>query len=333
MSRVATAHLRAIQESVSAKTQPIIRGKEIDALSTLGESAVEALFSATDILDDWSPDEQRHVRRFAALRTDSEVQVARQFPALFPGIVLPASYESPAPTPEELPIESLNGTVDIRPGSIAALLTAPHGGHKTRFGNYQLPYDRREPLPDGATAEITLDARQYVAEASEEQHSLSILADRVARRHRTPQTRAHFELQAFLQLCAMRQRFDASTSLLHLDIHGFAPGPRNEMYDLVLGTGHRSTVGDTDADRMFAAHMEALGYSVYLPTEEPTEGEVFAANHPGTLVQRFRSLGLQNIASVQIEINARFRTNEGLALGKKLARDIGSFCLAWSIRG
>lgn len=298
-------------------------------LATMGEAAVETILSETEVTRDWTDEDRLELCRLAALRTAVEVQVAAQFPEFFPGVVAPNDYEPPEPTTDDLPPDVLAQTSSCIAGTLPILVTAPHGGHRTHFGDHALAYRPEGRLRDGGTKEITQDTAAFVTEVVPSQ-ALSILIDEVSRQYRTSQTRTHFELQTFLRFCEMRRLFPAGTPLLHLDIHGFKAISENEMYDLILGTGHRTTTGGLDVDQALHDFMRDCGYAVYLPTTEPSEGEYFAADHANTLVQRVSSLALQNAGSVQIEISSKFRSREALPLGKKLARDLGTFCIEWS---
>ncbi len=204
------------------------------------------------------------------------------------------------------------------------LVTAPHGGYRKQLGDHELTRNPGSKARDRATAEITREMRAAAGD------DLPILIDQLHRAYRTPQTLAHFESQVFSRLREIHERRDVDQPLLHLDVHGFRPTAATEPYDLILGTGHRTTMGGLDADHALAGYMSEQGYSVYLPTEKPIANERYAADGLGTLAQKVAHLALAQVGSVQIEINSAFRTSEGKKRGQRLARDLGEFCLDWA---
>lgn len=110
--------------------------------------------------------------------------------------------------------------------------------------------------------------------------------------------------------------------LLLLDIHGYKTQPLEQEYDLILGTGNKSTV-QNKVDESFAWFFQEKNYKVFLPDHKPRQSDVDDPFN-GAFTVRYHTQE-HNINGIQIEIAPRFRTNKGKELGKKLASDIASF--------
>lgn len=315
-------HSRPITESPSFIgdtlnfSETVKRGTEIDRLSTLGRGIVD-LIVRNNLLEGWGARDAVTLQSFATWRQWGRARVKETFPELFRNKSKGIDNSLP---PDGLPVSALEQGVEHQFGTLPVLVTAPHGGYKKSLGELALPQCPYSKLRDGATMEIARDIRNAADE------KLSVLIDLVSRQNRTPQTRAYFETQVMLRICEIHQQSNAAP-LLHLDIHGFAPTVETDAYDIFLGTNHRATIGNSIADQLFAEYMMKNGYRIYLPTETRHRTEYYTAGHPGTLVRQVASLGLYNVASMQLEINARFRTHDRLEEGKQLARVIGRFCL------
>jgi hypothetical protein len=301
-----------------------LRATEIDALSTLGTTVVQAVLNETSVLDDWSDQQRDDVAHFAALRSAGCTRVMRAFPGLFLGKNI--LDDEPAQEPSSIAQRLLAGTVERHEGMLPILITAPHNGVLKSLGTIALPQSRSSVAPDGATSNISRDIHTFLAQDGAP--TPTVLIDRIHRMHRTPETRAFFEEQTMRAICELRERFDARP-ILHIDVHGYAGNEHTDQFDLVLGTGHRHTIGKLDADMQLAQFMAKRDYRVHLPTAFAQPNEHLTAENPGTLSQRVRSLKLPLVGSLQIEIHSRLRKAATMERGVQLARDLSRFCIAW----
>ncbi|HJP96570.1 MAG TPA: hypothetical protein VJ843_04325 [Candidatus Saccharimonadales bacterium] len=292
----------------------------IDTISTLGQTVVAALLANKSPISAWSEQSKQRVMELATYRNASVKQVHAQFPDLFTAATeATAHHGDSAWTPDlQDAFVQLNGTLPV-------LITAPHNGWRRALGERDLPRAPHSKASDGATRFIAQDIHRFLQ--ARDLPAPTILMDAVHRAHRTPQTRAFFEYKTYEALCNLRREHDGT--VLHLDIHGFGNHPETQDYDLILGTAHRETVGDSDVDHELASFTRAHGYRTYLPGTQPRPGEAYTAKSPATLVQRVAHLALAQTASVQIEISQRYRTQETQHRGQQLARDVGAFCVTW----
>ena len=228
----------------------------------------------------------------------------------------------------ELPEEALEGTLEIRQGGLPVLITVPHDGNLKTLRETELPTNTRSKGRDIAVNYIARDIFRYFT-YSQSKHP-SLIIERVHRTHATPQIETYFEEQVIKTLCNMLIYHNFQGPLLHIDLHGFGEQPVFGDYDLILGTGYRTTIGETQADIYFATFMQKEGYRVYLPGEEYKEGEKFSADNPQTLVQRVRSFQLPNVISMQIETWSRFRRKGSKYEGQTLSVDLADFIANWS---
>jgi hypothetical protein len=292
----------------------------IDAIATLGEASVTALLEGPSPLDSWSADSKQRVLELAGLRTTSVELVKAQFPHLLGRPTVKNTPPSPFDSPE------LQESYEHHSGTLPVLITAPHNGWRKTLGDRTLPPIPHSKASDGATRFIAQDIHHFLG--ARDLPTPTVLIDAVHRRHRTPQTRASFEYKTYEALCTLRQQHIGP--IVHLDLHGFSPHASTADYDLILGTAHRQTVGNTNADVQLANFAASHGYRTYVPKSEPAPGEVFSARSPATLVQRVASLALGQTGSIQIEISSNFRTAETREAGQQLAHDLGTFCLKWA---
>lgn|GEM_PF-4166552 len=291
----------------------------IDTISTLGQSAVTTLLEDKSPISDWPEPSKARVLELAALRDESVACVRRQFPDLF------GSAVDTTDRTDTLMAPHLQESFWQQDGTLPVLVTAPHNGWRKTLGMQELPRAPHSKASDGATRFIAQDIHRFMQGCG--QLTPTILIDAVHRAYRTPETRAFFEYKTYEALCKLRREHDGP--LLHLDIHGFGKHPETQDYDLILGTAHRKTVGDSNADRQLASFTNARGYRTYLPNEEPQQGEVYTAQSPATLVQRVSQVAAGQIASIQIEISPNYRTKETQERGQQLAHDLGMFCVEW----
>ncbi len=130
--------------------------------------------------------------------------------------------------------------------------------------------------------------------------------------------------RVFHLLRHMQQRF-GSEELLLLDLHGFGTQPScapRDGYDLVLGTGNRSTISYGEPDRVLANHLKERGYEVFLPTTVAQRPPADPFNGGFTVRTIARELGVN---AIQIEIASRFRHLNSAMLGTRLSHDLGMF--------
>jgi N-formylglutamate amidohydrolase len=114
-------------------------------------------------------------------------------------------------------------------------------------------------------------------------------------------------------------------AFLLLDIHGFGVQPPyapREGYDLILGTGNRTTIAHGDVDQELAHFLEACGYNVFLPSHE-IEHPPHERMNGGFTVRSFAREFKVN--AIQLEIAPRFRKRDSAMLGTKLSQDLGEF--------
>jgi hypothetical protein len=109
---------------------------------------------------------------------------------------------------------------------------------------------------------------------------------------------------------------------LLIDLHGFVHQPSYGEYDIILGTGNRSTVA-SDVDLRLGEYLSKCGYRVFVPAEtEVIPGVPDRLSGQDTVRSVFRETGVD---SVQLEVARRYRARDGLKEGRQLARDLASF--------
>lgn len=138
---------------------------------------------------------------------------------------------------------------------------------------------------------------------------------------------AQYHGAIFAQVQQMVRWFGVE-GLLVLDVHGFSDQPSyapRDGYDIVLGTGNRSTILRGEPDRALAAHLRAHGYEVFLPdvaVQNPRPGHSDYLNGGHTVHLAAREFGIN---AIQIEIARRFRGRDSAAIGTKLSADLAAF--------
>lgn len=143
----------------------------------------------------------------------------------------------------------------------------------------------------------------------------------------SPQFQVSYQVyhgRMFHLLRQMQQRF-GSEELLLLDLHGFGTQPScapRDGYDLVLGTGNRSTILHGEPDCVLAHHLKACGYEVFLPTSVVQCPPFDPLNGGFTIRSIARELGVN---AMQLEIAPRFRHRNSAMLGTRLSHDLGTF--------
>lgn len=163
----------------------------------------------------------------------------------------------------------------------------------------------------------------YLHSLREYHETPSLMIQTVHRRFATTTIKSHMENSAAEMLAGIAEKNDNHGLLI--DLHGFTKQPFFGEFDLILGTGHRKTVGNTDIDHKFASFMAERGYGVYVPSEESVTGELYGATLPRNLIQKMNMRGLSATVGLQIEIARHFRTADATERGKQLSRDLGDF--------
>lgn len=109
---------------------------------------------------------------------------------------------------------------------------------------------------------------------------------------------------------------------LLMDFHGFGrPAPYGD-FDIILGTGNRTTVF-SDIDFEFGEWLSTHGYDVFVPREEPmiaNQSDYMDADYTTRSIAQ--DLGFD---AVQVEIAHRFRSDDAGERGRRLAIVIADF--------
>lgn len=122
-----------------------------------------------------------------------------------------------------------------------------------------------------------------------------------------------------------KKAFSLKECLL-VDMHGFGNQPEYAPpvhgFDLILGTGNRSTIKHGNIDKHLAKYFSDLGYNIFLP-QETNVREIEDAFNGGYIVRHHSKES--NINAIQIEIAPRFRNRDGKDIGQKLAKHFTTF--------
>ncbi len=104
--------------------------------------------------------------------------------------------------------------------------------------------------------------------------------------------------------------------VLLIDLHGFVNQPDYGAYDLIYGTGYRTTIRSS-IDRHSAKLLLAHGYSVFVPGEASLRpGQPDRYNGRFIVRHYAKEFGIN---AIQIEIAAHYRRKETADAGKQLA--------------
>lgn len=120
------------------------------------------------------------------------------------------------------------------------------------------------------------------------------------------------------------QKFGGNRVLL-LDLHGFKNQPAYAPeggFDLILGTGNRTSIHHGEVDVALAQFMTNRGYRVFLP-QDTAVGPV-EDSYSADYTTRHHS-EKHAVNAIQIEIAARFREQNAYAMGRKLSNDLAEF--------
>lgn len=224
--------------------------------------------------------------------------------------------------------KELRSTLLVREGMLPIVLTVPHDGRFTRIGERILSpaegiVSNTEPR-DLAVRAIARDV--YLQILGSQQEAPNLIIELIEREYRTLEIQRYFEQTAVRLLNKVIPLKDKPKLLF--DLHGFSVQPAFGKFDLILGTDHRKSVGDSNVDQQFAEFMRTKGYEVYLPTQEIVDGERFSAsgsksqNQIVPLVQEIMAAGLANTVSMQLEIAWHFRQAGAKEEGMKLSKEI-----------
>jgi hypothetical protein len=219
----------------------------------------------------------------------------------------------------DLSAELLSETITVYKGILPVVLTVPHDGNLTKVGSVTLDYLGGK-LRDLAVSILATDVYESLSQIRQE--NITLVMQKVKRQFITPAIQEYFESQCISHIEELASH---NTRVLHLDLHGFKGQPNFGEFDLILGTGHRTTVGNSTLDQVFGSFLQKKGYSVYIPTDQTREGELYSASHPRTLVQKVRQAAIENVVSIQVEISPSFRMSDRQEQGRRLTYDIAEF--------
>lgn len=236
---------------------------------------------------------------------------------------------------QRLALDSFTFVATARPPS-PIILTVPHDG--IRGEHLCLPFPERTngvTVRDGAVWNIVSDIAattpmnvirgllprtlvDYNRAAAEAYEHEAI---------RAPYDAYHDQIDCLIR--SLKTPFPVERILL-LDMHGFGAQPPYAPvggYDVILGTGNRTTVAHGDADRRLATFLRDRGYSVFLPEREPVRigGDYLAGQHT---VRSYSAA--HGINCIQVEMARRFRERGAERIGQALARDIAVFLSSFS---
>lgn len=105
---------------------------------------------------------------------------------------------------------------------------------------------------------------------------------------------------------------------LLIDFHGFGAQPPCGEFDIILGTGNRTTV-KSGIDKSIAHFLSEKGYKIFLPTEDYDE-----CRYKGGFTIHYYSQKFK-IDAILMETAQRFRLLENKELGIQLSKDIAEF--------
>lgn len=211
------------------------------------------------------------------------------------------------------------------------LLTVPHDGMAARNFKSFLPHRNNDiTLHDWATWSIVSD----MLDACDANVVRGMLPRTIVDYNRSPaeafeHTQASDSYSAYhaligRALSSMRQTHPEDRILL-LDVHGFVKQPvyaPEGGYDIILGTGNRSTIAHGEPDRELSDFLIKLGYQVFLPSASPVRPEGDVLNGRYTVRHWSRKL---RVNCIQLEIARQFRERDAKELGQKLAIDLATF--------
>lgn len=134
------------------------------------------------------------------------------------------------------------------------------------------------------------------------------------------------------ELVARSLEYYGNGGCLLLDMHGFcvqppfAPEPFG--YDLVLGTGNRSTIPYGAIDLEMGRYLQEKGYSVFVPAEKNPEQGPAEDLYSADFTTHYYSETF-NINAIQVEVAPWFRNRDGTERGQRLSQDLAQFLEAY----
>lgn len=117
-------------------------------------------------------------------------------------------------------------------------------------------------------------------------------------------------------------------NVLFLDMHGFRRQPDiapPRGYDVILGTGNRTTILHGEPDCALAATLRSSGFSVFLPDTVPVHprGDPYSAGHNTRYYAQEYTVN-----AIQVEMHSSFRRKECGARGTALAHAFVRYLIA-----
>lgn len=212
------------------------------------------------------------------------------------------------------------------PGTLPVLLSVPHDGRKVTVAGQRIMRLRGGIPGDRNVRYIASDICDSIEGTTGQRPSL--IVDEIKRNRRWA-TSPYYDGEVIGRVGEIVEHHQDTSPRrpLFLDLHGFSNQPFFGEYDLILGTKHRASV-QSDVDRYFGEFMENRGYRVYVPGEEPREGELFTAEPAHTLTHQV-SVAVPSVDCMQIEIHQDFRIAESRDRGVQLATDMADFIIEY----
>lgn len=190
--------------------------------------------------------------------------------------------------------------VEFAAGNIPVIITVRHDGFATHICGSKLPLVRDKDINDAGTAFLGFRAIRRFAAWNEQP---SFLYNKIAR-NRCSQEIWGIYYESVLR--EARRLLGVHGRCFVFDLHRFYKHPPVGRYDIFFGTDHRRTV-NSELDQRFASELfnQCWGecramWRVYLPDDEPKEGERFGATNPKTLV-RWLKTEEPRVEAIQIE--------------------------------
>lgn len=121
----------------------------------------------------------------------------------------------------------------------------------------------------------------------------------------------------------------AGWSPLFLDYHGFSRPPAGWDFDVILGTGNRTTAR-SDVDQRLGTCLRKAGYKVFVPEGEPMVPGVRDYLNGGYTIRKVAED--LKVDAVQAEIAKRFRGADSVDEGWRLAGGLAEFVAALAER-
>jgi N-formylglutamate amidohydrolase len=124
--------------------------------------------------------------------------------------------------------------------------------------------------------------------------------------------------ESIARMIKLMTRIYGVEGCLLIDFHGFTHQPEHGEFDIIIGTGNRTTV-NSNVDRKLAAFLTEKGYRVFLPDENSEHCQYSGGYTVRHYAKKF------GINAILVEVAQKFRTLEGRELGIKLSADFAEF--------